>query len=114
MGEPRRARSRIVPKSVFQATFAGVVPICVAAAACGGQSTGNTGGDAAIDGKDDVQYLGVGCIGFDGGCGGVAVDAFGGPDQGAGDAAGDASDGSDAQDSMPLGVACCAFDGSDA
>lgn len=66
----KRRPSAIVPSVVFGATFAGVVPLCVASVSCGG-----TGGSP--DAGNDVQYLGVGCIGFDAGCNGVAADAFG-------------------------------------
>jgi hypothetical protein len=55
-------RTHFVPKVVYRTAFAGVIPICVAGAACGGSTT--SGGDAGM------QNLAVACTGF---CGVAAV-----------------------------------------
>ncbi len=99
-----RKRLRIVPRVVFGATFVGVVPVCVAAVACGGSTTTGTRGDAASDANNDVQFLGVGAACFDACPQGVAVDAFAG-----GDAAGDGAADTGASDVF-LGVAACCLD----
>jgi hypothetical protein len=65
MKKSKQPKTHFVPKIVFKATFAGVVPFCVAAAACGGDATnnGDSGQDAAN--RDSAVFLGVAAIGFD-------------------------------------------------
>jgi hypothetical protein len=90
---------------VFGATFAGVVPICVAAAACSGSTTSPSKGDAAGDSQDDVVYYGVAACAYDA-CGvGVAVDAFAPHPDGS-------SDAPSAPDQF-LGVAATGFEAGD-
>jgi hypothetical protein len=59
----REGKTRFVPKVVFRTTFAGVVPACIAAAACGGNEGVGT-------------LLAVACMAVDGGpCGAPPSDA---------------------------------------
>jgi hypothetical protein len=101
-----RKRLRIVPRSVFSATFASVVPVCVAAVSCGGSTTSPGKGDAS---NADVQFLGVAAACFDACPMAVATDAFVVPDVDAG-SSNDASDANVVPDVF-LGVAACCFDG---
>jgi hypothetical protein len=90
-------KTHFVPRVVFRTAFAGVVPVCVAATACGG-STPSGGGSEAADAAPDQFVLGVACSSFE--CMGVGVMAFA-----------DASDDATAHDAAIFSVACFAFDG---
>jgi hypothetical protein len=85
MKRRRKTKTHFVPKDVFRTTFAGVVPLCIAATACG------SGGNA---GHDDAGFFNgaVGCAGFS--CMGVGVQAF-----------------ADGGDAMQFSVAAIGFDG---
>jgi hypothetical protein len=82
------AKTHFVPKIIFKTTFAGVVPLCVAATACGGKVIpgGTTGvanmafGDAGADAED--AGAGVSLTGF-----GVGIAAFGDGGNGVGSVA---------------------------
>jgi hypothetical protein len=106
----KKTPTRFVPRVVFRTAFAGVVPLCVSAAAC------NTGDDS---------FAGVACIGFDGGPCGAPNDS--GVDSGGmtgyvaaigfdvrsptlGDVASDAF-GDQGPDISAVTVACIGFDG---
>jgi hypothetical protein len=90
---PARKKTHFVPKVVYRTAFVGVVPVCVAGAACGG---GSSSGDAGMN-------LSVACSSF---CG-VAQQAF----TDAGDAPlvpSDAtSDGADADSATDSSCFCC-------
>jgi hypothetical protein len=91
-----RKKTHFVPKVVFQTAFAGVVPVCVAATACGGESTGQK---QPTDAGPDHFLVGVACSLFQ--CMGVGVMAFA-----------DASSDATAEKDAPLFVvACIGFDG---
>jgi hypothetical protein len=84
---------RFVPKVVYRTAFAGVVPICVTAVACGGTVAGS-GGSREGGGEEASMAQSVACAGF--ACmGGVGYQGF-----------------ADAGDAMLFNVACVAFDGS--
>src|SRR5580700_10197821 len=79
-----RRRPRVVPRLVFSFTFAGVVPICFAAGACGGSSgAGTTGGqtDAAVSPKDACVSESGSCSDGAVVCDGTTCQACGGPGQ---------------------------------
>ena len=79
----KKVKTHFVPRVVYRTAFAGVVPICVSALACGGAGGG---GDASAS-------IAVGCAAFACG-GGVGIQAF-----------------SDANDAPQFAVALIGFDG---
>jgi hypothetical protein len=86
MNRGRKTKTHFVPKEVFRTTFAGVVPLCIAASACGSGASGGQGDSGMFNGA-------VGCAGFS--CmGGVGVQAF-----------------ADGGDAMQFSVALIGFDG---
>jgi hypothetical protein len=106
MKKTRSRRTRFVPRVVFKTTFAGVVPVCVAAAAatdCGSTSSPSIsvaaiGFDSGAD--SDAPFWSVAAIGFD-----------------SGDAAAlrpDAADAADERDAPIFSVANIGFDSGDA
>jgi hypothetical protein len=96
-----RKKTHFVPKVVFRTAFAGVVPVCVAAAGCGGATSDHTDRSEGGDGGPDAFLLGVGCPAFV--CG-VALQTFA-------DASTDGAAKDAANDALVLSVACIAFDG---
>ena len=84
---------RFVPKVVYRTAFAGVVPICVTAVACGGSVASSDGRSGDGGGEDAAMAQGVACAGF--ACMGVGSQGF-----------------ADAGDATFFSVACVAFDGS--
>src|SRR5580692_7003134 len=130
----RTAKTHFVPKIIFKTTFAGVVPLCVAATACGGKVNsggppvgavaGMAFGDAGADTEDSgvvgsvaANGFGVGMMAFgDGGntVGSVACIGFGGEPCGVGPTVASAGFG-DSGLIGPPSVAVTAFgDGGDA
>jgi hypothetical protein len=81
MTRRRTVKTHFVPKIIFKTTFAGVVPLCVAATACGGKVKGGLSVAAMAfgDGGDTLNSGGAADAGFDGvaATGFVAAMAFG-------------------------------------
>jgi hypothetical protein len=109
-----RKKTAFVPRIIFQAAAAGVVPLCaVGALGCGGETLAVNDPDA--DTKADVLVVGVACQCFDGAItadvatsafdGGVGVSAFDGGFEGV------AAIGFDAGDVGIAFVASVAFEG---
>jgi hypothetical protein len=77
MKKSKQPKTHFVPRAVFEAAFVGVVPICVAAAACGDNSVSvagigfgpgddQVGADVAAEAfSPDAPFFGVANIGFD-------------------------------------------------
>jgi hypothetical protein len=102
MRQRKTKATHFVPNVVFRTAFAGVVPICVAASACGGGDApvGSGQGDA---GRADAELAGVAACAFqEGGCVfSVAAIAF--------DAAAPPDAAKDATPDYTVGVACMSF-----
>ncbi len=109
MRTSRKAKTHFVPKAVYRTAFVGVVPVCVAAAACSGSSGGTTnpapavacagfacavGVQAFADSGDAPQQFSVAAIGFE-----------------AGHDASPSGDAASTPDSQILAVACLGFCG---
>ena len=67
------AKTHFVPKIIFKTTFAGVVPLCVAATACGGKVNS---GSAPAAGVAGMAFRDAGADAEDAGVG-VAISGFG-------------------------------------
>jgi hypothetical protein len=98
MKKSKQPKTHFVPRVVFEAAFVGVVPICVAATACGGN--GGNDEDASADARSDTLVLSVANIGFDGGVADIAFDG----------GVGDARDAAN-RDAPIFSVAFIGFDG---
>jgi hypothetical protein len=123
--KPAKAKTHFVPRVVYRTAFVGVVPVCVAGAACGGRVVAASGGDddsgssatnvrpgssgapsdvdSGFVGQSSGVEFGVACAGF---CGGVGAQAF---DAGWDGVATMAF--ADADDALFFSVACVGFDG---
>jgi hypothetical protein len=117
MKKSKQPKTHFVPRAVFEAAFVGVVPICVAAAACGdnGDNSVSVAGIGFGPGDDqvgsdvaeaafsrDAPFFGVANIGFDAG------DANNAPDDQVG---GDVADAAFSRDAPFISVANIGFDG---